>query len=73
MVFYIDTLLFLLPCCIAKGEKRPQSEVISLYKRLHDYVNENEMRMRGALDAFYFHFIVSGFLEKGEMVNYGGI
>lgn len=73
LVFYIDTLLLLLPCCIAKGEKRPQSEVMSLYKRLHDYVNENEMRMRGALDAFYFHFIVSGFLEKGEMVNYGGI
>ena len=46
---------------------------MSLYDLLHDFVNENELRMSGVLDAFYYHFIVKGFLEKGEMVNYGGI
>ena len=73
LLFYTQTLVLLLPCCIAKGEKRPQSEVQQLYAQLQTYVNENELRMRGVLDAFYFHFIVNGFLEKGEMVNYGGI
>lgn len=71
--FYAESMRRLLRCCIAKAEKKTMAEVMSLYDLLHDFVNENELRMSGVLDAFYYHFIVKGFLEKGEMVNYGGI
>ena len=71
--FYVETMALLLPAVIAKGEGSPKEYVMGLYEKLHRRICEQEARSEASMDAYYYHFIVKGFLEQGEMVNHGGI